>query len=106
NGRRATGLRSHLFHENAHRWSRAGRLPADYVPKHRGRIRGDGKMRDRCRRTFCLPWFDRDDYPAIRDAFVNGARMPATYDAWLAMAERVAAQIREQGGAVERVMLE
>jgi hypothetical protein len=52
-----------------------------------------------------LPWYARDDYPALLRLFRDPDKLPTTYDAWLDRAERVERQFQKAGFAVARIWI-
>ena len=52
-----------------------------------------------------MAWYQREDYPRIRDMMADAGRLAATYDSWLVSAEQVASEVERSGIAVERVLL-
>jgi hypothetical protein len=52
-----------------------------------------------------LPWYARDNYPALLELFSDPERLPATYDAWLQRAEGVERQFKKAGFTVTRIFI-
>jgi hypothetical protein len=50
-------------------------------------------------------WIDEDDYPAIRDLFDDGSKMPPTWKEWLKMAEEMKQGLESYGHVVMRVRI-
>ena len=44
-----------------------------------------------------VPWYARASYPRVLEVMEDRARLPASYDEWLARAEVVVEQARRQG---------
>lgn len=53
-----------------------------------------------------LPWYDPDDYPAIRAALKDGESLPATHGEWLAQAQQQEAQEIFRGNDVCKVRVQ
>jgi hypothetical protein len=52
-----------------------------------------------------LPWYHRDDYPALLKLFSDPHMLTATYDAWLERAEGIELQFHKAGFAVARIWI-
>jgi hypothetical protein len=52
-----------------------------------------------------LPWYHRADYANLLLLFSDPDKMPDTYDAWLARAEAVEAQLQRAGFTVARILI-
>jgi hypothetical protein len=48
-------------------------------------------------------WIDEGDYPALRDIFDDGSKMPLTWKEWLKMAEEMKQGLESYGHVVMRV---
>jgi hypothetical protein len=44
-----------------------------------------------------LPWYERTDYRRLKTLFVEGERLPDTYDLWLEYAERTFQEVKARG---------
>jgi hypothetical protein len=53
-----------------------------------------------------FPWFEADDYSALRDLFSDGDRLPPTFEAWHAGAREALRLFQEQGLPVVQVRIE
>jgi len=51
-------------------------------------------------------WIDEEDYPAIRELFDDGNRMPLTWKEWLKMAEEMKRGLESYGHVVMRVRID
>lgn len=58
------------------------------------------------KRTIALPWYNRDDYPDIRDMMVDRHSLARTYEQWLAAAENNESVGRQAGLEIVRVIIE
>ena len=56
-------------------------------------------------RVTALPWYYRQDYPALLELFSDPDKLPATYDAWLERAEGVERQFKRVGFGVARIWI-
>jgi hypothetical protein len=56
-------------------------------------------------RVVALPWYQRDDYPALLKLFSDPHMLPETYDAWLERTEGVELQFQKAGFAVARIWI-
>jgi hypothetical protein len=52
-----------------------------------------------------LPWYHRDDYPALLLVFSDPDKLPKTFDAWLEHAEGLERQLRTAGFVVARAWI-
>jgi hypothetical protein len=50
-------------------------------------------------------WIDEADYPALRDIFDDGNKMPLTWKEWLKMAEEMKQGLESYGHPVMRVRI-
>jgi hypothetical protein len=50
-------------------------------------------------------WIDEGDYPALRDIFDDGSKMPLTWKEWLKMAEEMKQGLEAYGHVVMRVRI-
>jgi hypothetical protein len=55
--------------------------------------------------VIALPWYARDDYPALLKLFSDSNRLAATYDAWLERAEGIERQFQEAGFGVAKIWI-
>jgi hypothetical protein len=62
-------------------------------------------MAETGKRTIGMPWYSRDDYPAIRGMMVDQHNLAPTYDQWLMAAENNERVAQEAGLHVVRVMI-
>ena len=53
-----------------------------------------------------FPWFDPDDYPALRKLFRDGDRLPGTFSEWRTQAIAALRLFDEQNLPVMRVLIE
>ena len=53
-----------------------------------------------------LPWYGPEHYDALRHGFVDGAKLPASYEAWRISAEQVEREVQRSGVEVVRVPIE
>ena len=51
-------------------------------------------------------WIDEADYPALRNIFDDGDKMPPTWTAWLKMAEEMEKGLKAYGHVVFRVRID
>jgi hypothetical protein len=51
-------------------------------------------------------WIDEADYPALRDLFEDGNKMPPTWKEWLKMAEEMKRGLESYGHPVMRVRID
>jgi hypothetical protein len=58
------------------------------------------------KRTISLPWYSREDYPAIRDMMRDRHNLAPTYDQWLAAAENNENVGRQAGLEIVRILIE
>ena len=52
-----------------------------------------------------LPWYHRNDYPALLKLFNDPDEQGATYDLWLVHAEAIESQLRGAGFSVARIWI-
>jgi hypothetical protein len=52
-----------------------------------------------------LPWYHRDDYPALLSVFSDPDKLPNTFDAWLEHAEGLERQLQAAGFVVARAWI-
>jgi len=52
-----------------------------------------------------LPWYHRDDYPALLSVFSDPDKLPNTFDAWLEHAEGLERQLRAAGSIVAKAWI-
>jgi len=52
-----------------------------------------------------LPWYHRDDYPALLKLFSDPHSLPAAYDAWLERAEGIERQFQKVGFGVAKIWI-
>jgi hypothetical protein len=52
-----------------------------------------------------LPWYHRNEYPALLKLFSDPDEQGATYDLWLAHAEAIESQLRGAGFSVARIWI-
>jgi hypothetical protein len=57
------------------------------------------------RRVIGLPWYSRDDYPAVRSMMADAHVLASTYDQWRMAAENNERVAQEAGLEVMRVMI-
>jgi len=50
-------------------------------------------------------WIDEEDYPALREIFDDGNKMPPTWKEWLKMAEEMKQGLEAYGHVVMRVRI-
>jgi len=50
-------------------------------------------------------WIEEGDYPALRDIFDDGSKMPLTWKEWLKMAEEMKRGLESYGHVVMRVLI-
>lgn len=62
-------------------------------------------MEDKAAPAVGIPWYSRDDYARIKVAMEDGDRLPATFDTWLAAAERVVRELESDGQLVVKAHL-
>jgi len=53
-----------------------------------------------------IAWYRRTDYETLKRLFVDGEKLPATYDQWLKSAERPANQFSRDGQAFQKVYID
>jgi hypothetical protein len=53
-----------------------------------------------------MAWYRPEDYDRLRATLADGAKLPASYDAWRISAEQVEATVSQSGVAVLRVQVE
>ena len=58
------------------------------------------------KRTIALPWYDRQDYPTIREMMADRHKLAPTYDQWLVAAENNESVGRQSGLDIVRVLIE
>lgn len=58
------------------------------------------------KRVIGMPWYDRKDYPGIRDLMTDRHNLASTYDEWLVSAENNESVGRQAGLEVVRVLIE
>ncbi len=51
-------------------------------------------------------WINEDDYPALRELFADGHKLPPTWAAWLKMAEEMERGLKAYGHVVMRVRID
>lgn len=56
--------------------------------------------------TAGIPWYRREDWDALRRLFSDAHSLHDAYDDWLASAENIVAQLKAEGVAVEKILLE
>lgn len=44
-----------------------------------------------------IPWYRREDYPALLQLFVDGHVLPPSYDKWLQLASQLLEQVQKSG---------
>ena len=52
-----------------------------------------------------LPWYARDDYPALLQLFSDSDLLPATYGGWLERAQIVELQFQKAGFGVAKIRI-
>ncbi|MCW2243592.1 hypothetical protein [Azospirillum canadense] len=52
-----------------------------------------------------MVWHRREDWPEIKQRFVDGNKLPETYDEWLRRSEATASAAASQGFTVIRVLI-
>jgi hypothetical protein len=57
-------------------------------------------------RAIGIPWYQREDWDALRALFIDAAKLPATYDQWLRKAEHAEKQFKRQDSVTERVYID
>ncbi|WP_457090149.1 hypothetical protein [Microvirga sp. P5_D2] len=62
-------------------------------------------MQDAPRRIIGLPWYRREDYPAIRQMMADPHVLAPVYDQWLAAAENNESVGRQAGLEIARIMI-
>ena len=50
-----------------------------------------------------LPWYNADDYDALRACLVDGTRLPERYEGWRISAEQIEGEVQRSGVEVVRV---
>ena len=50
-----------------------------------------------------LPWYNADDYDALRACLVDGTRLPERYEVWRISAEQIEGEVQRSGVEVVRV---
>ncbi len=50
-------------------------------------------------------WIEEADYPAVRDIFDDGDKLPLTWKEWLKMAEEMKRGLKSYGHVVMRVLI-
>lgn len=63
-------------------------------------------MSDAPRRIIGLPWYRRENYPAIRQTMADPHVLASTYEQWLAAAENNESVGRQAGLEIVRIMIE
>lgn len=58
------------------------------------------------RRKIALPWYRREDYPAIRDMVSDPHNLAPSYDQWLAAAENNESVGRQAGLEIVRILVD
>jgi hypothetical protein len=58
------------------------------------------------KRKIGLPWYNREDYPDIRNMMADRHNLSPSYEQWLAAAENNESVGRQAGLEVERVLIE
>jgi hypothetical protein len=51
-------------------------------------------------------WINEDDYPALRELFADGSKMPPTWNEWRKMAEEMEHGLKAYGHPVMRVRID
>mgnify|MGYP000987374674 FL=1 len=57
-------------------------------------------------RAVGIPWYRREDYPALLRLFVDRDRLPARFDDWLQRAEQTLQSVQAGGQIAEKVYLD
>jgi len=58
------------------------------------------------KRRIALPWYDREDYPTIRNMMTDRQNLAPTYEQWLAAAENNENVGRQAGLEIDRIRIE
>ncbi len=53
-----------------------------------------------------LVWYKEEDWQTLKEMFVDGDRLPETYDDWLRRAEEMKEQVQAAGDAVIKVYID
>jgi hypothetical protein len=53
-----------------------------------------------------IAWYKREDYERLRALFMDGDKLPSTYDQWLNKAEDIVNQFRSNGQAFQKVYID
>lgn len=53
-----------------------------------------------------IGWYRREHYAALKKIFVDGHKLPGTYDEWLKQAERLAAHLTGEGKTVVKAYID
>lgn len=64
------------------------------------------KPKDRSPPAIGVYWIDRSDYPVLLKIFVDGNRLPRTWEEWLKIAEEMESGLKAYGHAVMRVRID
>ena len=68
-----------------------------------GRARAGRRMTHQV--SLGLPWYLRDDYPALLALFSDPDKLPKTFDAWLRHAERLEKRLQAAGLKVAKILI-
>jgi len=58
------------------------------------------------KRKIALPWYNRDDYPDIRNMMADRHNLAPSYELWLAAAENNESVGKQAGLEIERILIE